>query len=277
MVVNCAVNTYAVGGSVSGLVGTGLLLENNAGDDLSVTGNGSFAFATPIASGGTFSVSVKAQPASPSQVCTVSQGTGTVAAANITTVAVVCATNSYPVAGTVTGLVGAGLVLQDNLGDTLSITGNGAFTFATPVADGAMYAVSVLTLPSSPTQTCSVTHGAGTIAGAGVSNVSVTCSTNSYTIGGNVIGLLGSGLTLQNGGDTLPVTLNGGFVFPTAVASGGSSRSRSPRSPRTPPRPARSRAAAAPSAARPSPRSPSTARPTSSPSRATSPASRAAA
>ncbi len=55
--------------------------------------------------------------------------------------------------------MGSGLVLQDNLGDNLSITGNGAFTFATPVADGSAYAVTVLTSPSSPSQTCTVTGG----------------------------------------------------------------------------------------------------------------------
>jgi large repetitive protein len=219
--VNCALNTYTVGGTVTGLVGNGLVLENNGTDDLSVTGNGSFAFATPIASGAAFSVVVKAQPTSPGQVCSVSQGSGSVASANITSVTVVCATNSYPVAGTISGLSGSGVVLQNNLGDNLSVTANGPFAFATPVADGAPYAVTVLTQPSSPSQTCTVTSGSGTIAAAGVTNVAVNCVTNTYAIGGNVVGLSGSGLVLHNGSDDLPVALNGTFAFPTAVSSGG--------------------------------------------------------
>ncbi|HVV49258.1 MAG TPA: hypothetical protein VHO06_06350, partial [Polyangia bacterium] len=218
--VNCAVNTYTVGGTVTGLAGSGLVLENNGNDDLSVTGNGSFAFAMPIASGGTFSVVVKAQPTSPGQICSVSQGTGSVVSSNVTSVTVTCATNSYPVAGTISGLAGSGLVLQDNLGDNLSVTGNGPFTFAAAVADGAPYAVTVLTQPSSPSQTCTVANGSGTIAAAGVTNVGVTCVTNTYLIGGNVVGLSGSGLVLHNGGDDLPVSLNGAFTFPTPVASG---------------------------------------------------------
>jgi len=43
---------------------------------------------------------------------------------------------SFTVGGTVTGLTGTGLVLQDNGGDNLAITGNGAFTFKTAVAQG---------------------------------------------------------------------------------------------------------------------------------------------
>jgi hypothetical protein len=220
--VNCATDTYTIGGTISGLVGTGLVLENNAGDDLSVTGNGAFAFATPVASGHDFAVTVKAQPSSPGQVCSVSQGTGTVASANVTTVAIVCATNSYAVGGTITGLSGAGLVLQDNLGDSLSVDSGTTFTFATPVADGAAYSVTVLTQPSSPSQTCTVANGAGTIAGAAVTNVAVTCVTKTFTVGGSVVGLSGTGLTLHNGSDDLPITQNGGFTFPTAVPSGGS-------------------------------------------------------
>ena len=39
-------STYSVGGSVSGLSGA-VVLQDNGGDDLSVSGDGAFAFATP--------------------------------------------------------------------------------------------------------------------------------------------------------------------------------------------------------------------------------------
>ena len=41
-----AVATYSVGGTVSGLSGT-VVLQDNGGDDLSVSANGPFTFATP--------------------------------------------------------------------------------------------------------------------------------------------------------------------------------------------------------------------------------------
>jgi 6-phosphogluconolactonase (cycloisomerase 2 family) len=81
------------------------------------------------------------------------------------------------VGGAVTGLAGSGLVLQDNGGDDLTVTASGAFTFATPLADGASYDVSILTQPTSPPQICAVANGKGTIAGgAAVSGVAVRCA-----------------------------------------------------------------------------------------------------
>ncbi len=43
--------TYSIGGAVSGLLGTGLVLQDNGGDNLSITVNGNFTFATTILSG----------------------------------------------------------------------------------------------------------------------------------------------------------------------------------------------------------------------------------
>jgi hypothetical protein len=78
--------------------------------------------------------------------------------------------SNYTVGGTVTGLSGA-VVLQNNHGDNLTVTGNVAFTFATLVASGSAYSVAVLAHPSG--QSCSVANGSGTVSGAAVSNVAV--------------------------------------------------------------------------------------------------------
>jgi len=96
--------------------------------------------------------------------------------ANVTNVLVTCARSSYSVGGTVSGLSGSGLVLRNNGGDPLSISGNGSFTFNTRLADGSGYSVTVATKPSG--QTCSVANGTGTISGVDVINVSVTCVTD---------------------------------------------------------------------------------------------------
>ena len=85
----------------------------------------------------------------------------------------------YTVGGSVFGLSGT-LVLENNGGDNLTINSNGSFTFATPVAQGAPYNVTVLTQPA--TQTCTVTNGSGTMGGANVTNVGVNCVTNTTTL-----------------------------------------------------------------------------------------------
>src|ERR1700729_1610744 len=70
--------TLTVGGAVSGLTGTGLMLEDNGGDALPINANGTFTFATPLASGTPYTVTISVQPNAPRQTCTLSQSTGTV-------------------------------------------------------------------------------------------------------------------------------------------------------------------------------------------------------
>lgn len=212
-----------VGGTVTGLSGSGLALSLNGTETLPIGANGNFTFASTVANGNPYTVTVQTQPSSPSQTCTVANGSGTAAASNITNVAVTCTTNTYTVGGNVSGLSGSGLVLSLNGGaQTISPNVNGTFSFPTALASGSTYSVSVQTQPSSPTQTCSVSSPSGTITSANVTDISVSCSTNTYTVGGNVNGLLGSGLVLSlNGGaQTLNVAADGGFTFPTALASG---------------------------------------------------------
>lgn len=83
-------NSYAVGGTVSGLTTTGLVLQNNLGDDLEINSIGVFEFTTPLANGSTYAVTVKTQPPDMSQVCVVSNGSGTLAGADVTNVSVFC-------------------------------------------------------------------------------------------------------------------------------------------------------------------------------------------
>ncbi len=221
--VTCTTDQFTIAGSVVGAAGTGLVLQDNNGDNLAVTGNGPFTFATPVASGGAFSVTVLTQPSMPTQTCTVTGGTGTVGSGNVTDVMVNCGTKDFVIGGQITGLAGASVVLQDNGGDNLTVTANGTFAFATPVASGGAYAVTVLTQPSLPTQTCTVKMGTGTVGSANVTSAMVICVTNASTVGGTISGLaMNDGVVLQdNGGDNLTVTSNGTFTFATPVTSGG--------------------------------------------------------
>lgn len=81
----------------------------------------------------------------------------------------------HSVGGALSGLDGT-LVLQNNGGNDLSLNQDGSFVFTTSLADGADYAVTVLSDPSD--QTCSVTNGSGKIASNDVNNVNVTCLDN---------------------------------------------------------------------------------------------------
>lgn len=241
--------TYSIGGGISGLSTTGLVLQNNAGDDLAVAANASsFEFATRVAAGGAYNVTVATQP--PEQACIVSNGSGSNVSAAVTTISVVCspryaidfsgahllfsasspqsvvaggslsltvtaeanytkldtvggtcaagtwAGNVYTtgiitadctaifaagitVGGSISGLTGTAILIMNGT-DNLSVSSNGAFTFLTPLAEGSSYNVTVGTQPAG--QTCSVTNGSAVLGNSNVTNVAITCSTNTYTV-----------------------------------------------------------------------------------------------
>ncbi|KKP80223.1 MAG: hypothetical protein UR78_C0002G0009 [Candidatus Moranbacteria bacterium GW2011_GWF2_35_39] len=205
--------TYTVGGTATGLNGTAVL-QNNGGDDLNVTGE-SFTFATGLANGATYAVTIETQPTG--QTCTLSNDTGTINLANVTNVGLTCTENSYTVGGTITGLDDT-VTLQNNAGDDLDVSVDGAFTFVTSIEHGDTYAVTVLTQPTG--QTCSVSDGSGTMGGANVTDVEVTCADITYTIGGTASGLNGTAVLQNNAGDDLNVTEDGSFTFATGLADG---------------------------------------------------------
>jgi subtilisin-like proprotein convertase family protein len=175
--------THTVGGSVSGLAGSGLALSLNGGTSLPIAANGGFTFPTPLADGATYAVTVATQPSGPAQTCSVSNGDGSIAGADVTDVAVVCTTipSTYTVGGAVNGLIGSGLVLSLNGGSGLPIASDGGFTFPTPLDDGASYAVSIVAQPSG--KACTLANASGSIDGADVTNVQVTCSDRIFADG----------------------------------------------------------------------------------------------
>lgn len=85
------VPTYTIGGGTTGLLGSGLVLQINGSEELAVGGDGTFTFPTALAEGATYSVAVKTPPSVPKQLCTVSNGNGTVSGANVSTIAINCA------------------------------------------------------------------------------------------------------------------------------------------------------------------------------------------
>jgi hypothetical protein len=88
-------STFSIGGTVGGLVGTGLVLHSDfgAGEDLPVgAGATAFTFARKVPSGTTVAISVKAQPASPAETCSVQGSPVTVGAADVSSLSVSCTT-----------------------------------------------------------------------------------------------------------------------------------------------------------------------------------------
>ncbi len=138
--------------------------------------------------GSAYNVTIAAQPQTPDQTCTVTNGSGTIGSSDIADVVVDCPyPPAYAVGGTITGMTGTGLDLTyfaPNLGvrwASAAITNN-SFVFAasdTSAINGTTFSISVRVQPTG--QTCYFT-GAGAIAGTSfvsgsVANADVTIST----------------------------------------------------------------------------------------------------
>jgi hypothetical protein len=176
--------SVTVGGTVTGLSASGLQLQNNGGDSLSVAANATtFTFATAIASGTAYAVSIKTQPSGLS--CAVSNGAGTAASSNVRNVTVACTAatmaTTYTVGGTIGNLQGVTLILllQGNGGSITSVAsvlpGQATFSFATGLSASTPYNVTVQQQPAG--QSCTVTNGSGTVSGSNVTSINVSCAT----------------------------------------------------------------------------------------------------
>ncbi len=125
------------------------------------------------------------------------------------------------IAGNVSGLgAGLSLTLQNNGADNLTVQNNQSFAFATQIASGNSYSVTVLNQPTG--SNCVVVNASGTVdtLGDNIGNVTVTCAVTA-SVGGTVSGLgAGTSVTLANNGMLLPIDVNGGFSFPGILPAG---------------------------------------------------------
>ena len=218
VVVTCSDRTFNVGGTISGLTASGLVLANGS-DTLSVpVGASTFTMPTAVAYGSSYKVTVAAQPAG--LTCNVTNGTGTIAADAVTNIAVTCTDQPLTVGGSISGLGSAtGLVLSNGT-DTYAVP-PGAMSFTLDAAEvpGGSYAVRVQSRPTG--MTCSASKGLGMMPTHNVTDISITCSDEAYSLGGTVTGLTAIGLVLSDGSDTYNVPANASnFTMPNAIAYG---------------------------------------------------------
>jgi hypothetical protein len=183
--------SFPITGTVTGLQYPGLVLSTN-GQSVTVTpptvGTAStvpFQFPNGIDYGEVYKIEATSLPAH--QGCTLTSGTtDTAGRLEKINAKIDCFLATHTVGGTITGLNADGLVLVNgSLGGTYGPVAKDAttsayppgFTFATPVEYGKTYGVAVLTQPAG--QTCTVSaNGAGIMADANVTDITVTCVNN---------------------------------------------------------------------------------------------------
>jgi hypothetical protein len=131
------------------------------------------------------------------------------------------AVGEFTVGGTVTGLAAwDSITLQDNGGDELTLSTNGTFTFPTALPNGHAYSVTLYT--TSGQVACTFANGSGTISGANVTNVAVSCHDGCPSLTGNrdldMYNAAVSDGTANGGVPAVMLTENGGPFRVTAAA-----------------------------------------------------------
>ena len=185
-----------IGGTVTGLSGNAsFVLQDNGGDNLTVSSNGTFTFASQIEAGSTYDVTVLSQPVVTSgnsegqpagETCVVESGIGTVeqSIGNVDSITVVCNVNysaSNSIIFVVSGLPnGATLALTNEGGTPVTVTGTTAATVSyvfPPQAAGTPYDIAIQSVTGATCDSTSLKFNSGIIptGAATIQNVTLTC------------------------------------------------------------------------------------------------------
>lgn len=224
----CADNRAVLGGTVSGLpVGMSVTIANGGQSTVTVSANGPYTLPVRPAPGTPYAVAVTSQPQG--AACAVSNATGTAATDRVSNIDVVCSLARVPIGGDLVGLAtgqqvrlklsGSGVPSSE---PSMALNLNGSFSFGSGITYGGDYLVAVDTQPAG--QTCTLSNASGTGVTVAVTQVRVSCALNRHALGGSATGLVavaaGQPLVLRNGNDSLTVSANGSFRFPTLLADG---------------------------------------------------------
>lgn len=165
-----------LGGQISGVTKTGLVLTNNGGSDYAVppptngSGSGEFYFPNLISTDDRYNVQYKSLPSNV-ETCTITNPSGR-AAYHVYTVYIECKLKTHALTGTVSNLKNT-LVLVNGSDRVELQAGATSFSF-NRVAEDSPYGISILQQPAD--QSCTVNNGSGVVGPADVSNVTVTCT-----------------------------------------------------------------------------------------------------
>lgn len=209
---------------VQGLAsGSSFTVSNQDSENLTIDSNGDFEFPKKKPKFSSFTVSVVSQPvSSPHQTCVITNPTGTIGLGT-TLVEINCGTSFFNVSLHVFGIAGTAtgnLSLRSGNVDTLSVTGDGDYTFAGQVPDAGTYSVSIL---SSPNQHNCIIEAVPPANGT-INNAPVTLNVNCLSL----VDASPINQTAMNDTDSIqltfskPVTpLSCNFTAPTPTPSSG--------------------------------------------------------
>lgn len=196
----CALGLSACGGNdraelqigmqLSGVTRAGLQITNKGGTPVSVPAGTSFVFLGLVPVDSDYDIAVVAQPPNTDpKSCTVVNGKGNTGSASPPFIAINCVVTTFALGGTVSGLTGSGLVINNGSQSVPILKNATTFSMSTPttanpklgqVAEGVPYGLTILTQPAG--NTCTITNAAGTnpsgiMPAAAVNDIAISCTT----------------------------------------------------------------------------------------------------
>ncbi len=173
---------YTLNYQVTGLTGQLVLTEISAGR-ATITADGSGSFPTQLVGGAAYSIGIQSQPSN--QTCSLQNSSG-FANASMPAVQVTCVAKpatSFTVGGTVTGFVGTMVIRNGSHQVVVNATDGSAaaFAFSNTYGNGTNYSIQVFEYDH--LRTCSISNGSGTVSGANITNITITCAKIAHPVG----------------------------------------------------------------------------------------------
>ena len=91
--------------------------------------------------------------------------------------------DTVSISGSVTGLLTGEFSIDLSFAgnnESIIIDSNGPFSFSSELSGGDLWSVSMVTLPSSPQQNCSISNNTGTIVNNSITNVFISCNNTTW-------------------------------------------------------------------------------------------------
>ncbi len=187
----CALGLTACGGDDEGelrlIIGldnvttTGMLLANNGGTPVAVPASATFVFPGLVARDSNYDFVITALPSN-AESCKVINGKGNTGAFEPNNIGITCVVKTYALSGTVTGLTGGNLVVNNGRHSITIQNGATTFTMSTPteadarlgqVPEGKPYGLTILQQPASGT--CTIARASGIMPAVAVTDIAISC------------------------------------------------------------------------------------------------------